>query len=319
MSKYNFTQEIKEAYKNKEREIKVKADIDLGGQRQGVNFLPPLTFNRHNTGMTDLDLTIDIKNWDCSINGYFATSYSDMLSWTFDSSLTIPAGTYTLTMIREESKGNQSSNSYFSISIPYKKTQGQTGYSLFSLSSGLGPSTEKTYISKTITFDFDQVITGTGNNKISIDINKSGSVNQVYNESFKLILNEGTEPCDWWEEGSSGGLVDNVFTFGEDGICEIIDFNITEKSDIYYEQMPYSEISFYVDNSKGYFNDFSTNSIVNSLTKDVVLNLYLKINNTDWLNAWTMQFESLSADNDRATLIFKPRCIRTFNSELYSL
>lgn len=112
--------------------------------------------------------------------------------------------------------------------------------------------------------------------------------------------------------------IDNgTFIIGENGKCQILDFRVDETSDIYYESMPFSELNVDVDNSDGYFSDFSETSIVSQLNKNCYIDFYLNVNNTGWCRTWTMQFDSLKADNQKATLTFKPYCMSTYNSMIY--
>ena len=315
MSKSQFTQSIRNEYKQQTRYIRIKAELDLGGTRPSVNLLPTYTTTKHST-INGNDITLNINNWDCTLNGY-ATS-ENFIGWFLSDAptFTLPAGTYTLTLIQEVSKGNQTSKYRFT--LPYLKSPSpdvDPYWQLWNISTENGPTTEKLYISQTKTLEYEQTI---GISQfLDFGVGKNENVNQVYNENFKLMLNEGTEMWPWWEGGSSSGLVNDVFTLGEDGICQIIDFNVDETTDIYYEKMPYSELTITVDNSKGYFSDFGENSIVKKLTKDVKMNFYLNINDTGWIKTWTMQFDSLKADNDRAKLTFKPYCISIFNSEIH--
>lgn len=100
-----------------------------------------------------------------------------------------------------------------------------------------------------------------------------------------------------------------VFVIGEGGTCEILDFRVDEKTDLYYETMPFSELSIDVDNTEGYFSDFTENSITDKLNKGCYIDFYLNVNNTGWCRAWTMQFDELTITTDKAKLTFKPYCL----------
>jgi hypothetical protein len=121
------------------------------------------------------------------------------------------------------------------------------------------------------------------------------------------MLNEGTTPLPYEEAG----------TIIDESVCQIADFNVDEKVDIYNQELPFSELSVDVDNSNGYFSDFSETSIVDKLNKDAFIEFYFNIHETGWCKSWTMQFDSLKADNQKATLIFKPYVMSVYNSSLY--
>ena len=126
--------------------------------------------------------------------------------------------------------------------------------------------------------------------------------NTPYDDKLYLMLNVGSTALPFEEPGD----ILNP---------QILDFDVDEKSDIYFESMPFSELSVDVDNTDGFFSDFTQNSIVSNLTKDVLIDFYLNVNNTGWCNAWTMQFDSLKATNEKATLTFKPYCVSVINEQ----
>lgn len=128
------------------------------------------------------------------------------------------------------------------------------------------------------------------------------NVNTNYDDVYELLLFEDVENQKEYDTFTIG----EGTTLGETPNPQILNFNVDETSDIYYEKMPFSEMCVEVDNTDGYFSDFTENSITSLLNKDCYIDIYLDVNNTDWCKSWTMQFDRLSADNESAKLYFKP-------------
>ena len=97
-----------------------------------------------------------------------------------------------------------------------------------------------------------------------------------------------------------------LFPLTEENECKILEFNINEKTDIYYTSLPYNTMTIKVDNEKGYFTDYDVDSIVNKLNTDCYVDLFIKINEDDYYKIMTMKFDKISSsDYEKATLSFK--------------
>ena len=143
-------------------------------------------------------------------------------------------------------------------------------------------------------------------NKIKIIWGESwGPIDPSINAKMTFMLNEGDVELPF--ESARPPYIDETK-------CQLLDFKIDEKSDIYCETMPFSEMSIEVENSQGYFSDFSGNSIVDRLNSDCYLTLYFNVNDTGWYWAWQMQYYGLTSNNEKATLTFRPYPMSVFNS-----
>lgn len=96
------------------------------------------------------------------------------------------------------------------------------------------------------------------------------------------------------------------FRLTEENECQILSFNINEKTDVYYTSLPYNEMTIEVDNEKGYFTDYDPESIVNKLNQDCYVDLFMNINDGDYYKIMTMNFDKISSsDYEKAKLSFK--------------
>ena len=113
------------------------------------------------------------------------------------------------------------------------------------------------------------------------------------------------EDVDYEEYGT---IVNDYTTFPLtlDNECQILGFNINEKSDIYYTSLPYNTMTIDVNNEKGYFTDYDSDSIINKLNSDCYVDLFCNINNGDYFKLMTMNFDKIqSSDYEKAKLSFK--------------
>lgn len=292
MSKSTFPQAVRDEYKQREREIKIKGELKIpkssaepieyttfeigeGTTHQSSNLLPEYQ------GEYEVD----------TIYGHFKATYNNGVitlkgNLDFQTNVfrfqdfpmfSLPQGTYTLSL-NHISGNTQDSHSQY-IDLDNSELPGQDGFRIY-------------FDDGTDTGNYDSF------NRITMSLDRS----YHYDDTYTLMLNEGTE----------------AMPFEKSGIIsapQILDFDADEKSDIYYESMPFSELNLEVDNTDGYFSDFTDNSIVDSLNKECYIDFYLNVNNTGWCKAWTMQFDTLTADNQKAKLTFKPYCSFVINTE----
>ena len=96
--------------------------------------------------------------------------------------------------------------------------------------------------------------------------------------------------------------------------CEILDFNISAKGDIYYSSLPYNTMTINVNNEEGYFTEEAENNILDKINKDFYVDLFMKINNDKYYKIMSMNFNDVTyADYQKAKLEFYS-CIYKINN-----
>lgn len=301
MSKPTFSQAVRSEYKQREREIKIKGDIVYKKIKTTSTNLMPTThlykdeydsqFNAHyiyDINASELTMSYE-KGWYWKGWSFNRGNTSNFPNFS------LSPGTYTLSLIKNE----DGQMGYFGLVA----LSGSSSYMVAEVESSTSAGTTST------TFT------------IASEVQIYGFEPRFYSsypgeKTYKIMLNEGSEPLPWEPPVDEGGTeVNETFKIGEESNCQILDFNVDEKSDIYYENMPFSELSIDVDNTNGYFSDFAENNIVNYLNKKAYIDLYLNVNDTGWCKAWTMQFDSLKSTNEKATLKFQPYCSSIIKQE----
>ena len=95
------------------------------------------------------------------------------------------------------------------------------------------------------------------------------------------------------------------FKLNENNECQILDFNIDEKGDIYYSSLPYNTMTINVNNEQGYFTEEAENNILDKLNKDCYIDLFMKINDDIYYKIMTMNLNDVKyADYQKARLEF---------------
>lgn len=286
MSKSAFSQLIKNEYREREREIKIKGDINLYGPITPTNLIPQFqgTFIDNQPVSEERQRQLTINNDIFTIYGTYTYNQAIYNSGTYP--LSLPAGTYTIAI--EPIVNVQPFTITFSDNVTYEN---------FYASTSETP--------RTFTLENDFVARG--------GIRTSKLSSGIYtNEQYKITLVAGTSIGQ--TNNDSYGINDH-FIIGDTGEVDILDYRVDETSDLYYERMPFSELNIDVDNLDGYFSDFTENSIVDKLNENCFIDLYLNVNDTGWIKAWTMQYDSLKADNQKAKLTFKPYCEKVIKQE----
>lgn len=283
MAKSVFPQAVEDLYKLKEREIKIKGDL-VFDKYQSHNLTPDLNYTYTYAGgtMTFQGSTITLQNWN-----------ADSLGGIDNSSFTLDAGTYTFHIITD----TETSGVLLNLTISFIHLENGNPVLIASINN-LENSVSTITLNNQTTIDYMAYEVYTYYGPLNTNI-------------YKLMINSGSTPMEYEQEGE----IEDKITLGEDGICQILDFGVDETSDLYYEKMPFSELYVEVDNLDGYFSDFTENSLTNKLKKTSYFEFYLNINNTGWYKSWTMQFDSLTANNQNAKLIFKPYCSSIINTK----
>lgn len=276
-----------------EEEVEVVEDFIIGENLvehtiSSTNKLPEFNKVMNYNIDDEKELLFEYKNGDVGFRGELKGNSidRDMLILGM-STFTLPAGTYTFSV-----QNKKRSNKLIKVrAVPF--------FAETTLSSD-----DDGIVSQTTTFNSDTTI-------VNFGIEVGNNFNQDdFDDEFCIMLNEGSTILPFEKSGTHTEYVDETN-------CQILDLNVDEKADIYYESMPFAEMSLDVENTQGYFSDFTENSITSKLNKNCYLDLYLNANDTGWRKAWTMQFDSLTATNERATLKFKPYCVSIYNSMLY--
>lgn len=104
-----------------------------------------------------------------------------------------------------------------------------------------------------------------------------------------------------------GGIAFDYTTFPltEQNEAQILSFNLNQKADVYYTSVPHNTMTLEVNNEKGYFTDYDTDSIIEQLNENCYVELYMKVNSENYQLITTMNFDKISySDYERAKLDF---------------